>query len=424
MRRACCESKFRIAVRRRPVAMLLFLGVLAALSSQALVADSYHESSKWWFINTVAPNWTCADASLPCYASGPNAYSFNGLYIVRRNGFIYAYVQGGGNPGPCSTMLGGDNFCVFRAPDTAPGWTGNQDLTVVNHRPRDDDGWFWQVRSAFYDASMGNNVYVVASRTISGSTSAIDVMDAKLGTSMDGVHFNWSTLMTSNRSELGVRLEDYSLVPHPTQPKVWIGTIGWFDTNNQPFITPWKVDWTTSKISIPDSAGTWRTLDVGGTLHFVPQVVALGRGTNVQVVNVGGVSRVEVWATAAKSYSRGSGIQNNPCAPGYPNGVATSRYTMNRVNPQQVGSTGLEFLALDPNTLTFTRPWTPVTSAVRALPSDYGLALAWMAFRFDTGLREYVYTGSKDNVICDYGLVNWNPWAGDGILVTKADYVP
>jgi hypothetical protein len=402
--------------------------VQAALTSvlvaapMALLAENYNESTKWWFLNPVSPNWTCTDTRAACFSAGPNQYSFYGLYMIRRSGTLYAYVQGGGAVGPCAPTGGGDNFCVFKAPDTAQGWTG-QGVTLENHWPRPDDGWFWQVRAAFFDATYGK-FYLVASRTISGDTQTIDVMDAKLGTSVDGVNFTWSTLFTARKSSIGVRLEDYAIVPHPTHPGVWVGTITGFTlSTSTAFISPFRVDWNSRIIQIADSAGVWRSIPVGGTLNFAPRATYAGRTTSIQAVNVTGVSRLEAWGAEPVSYSAGSGVQNNPCPPGFPSGVATARYLQNRLDLQQLGSSVVSYRHFDPNTLTFTTPWTRITSSVRGLPSDYLWALSWMVYRLDTGGREYVYTGSKDGVICQNALT-WNVWAGSGILVTKIDFLP
>lgn len=403
---------------RRSISLLP--GLLIALPL-VLSADTYNESAKWWFLDSVNPNWVCDDARASCYSTSPNQYSFFGIYLVRQAGYLYAYVQGGGSEGPCISPNGGDNFCVFRAPDTASGWTG-QGVHLVNHWPRPSDGWFWQVRSAFFD-SHASRFYLVASRTLTGSTNTIDVMDAKVGESTDGINFTWTTLLTSQRSQIGVRLEDYALVPHPTQPRVWVGTITWFTDTGGAYITPWKVDWNAQTVSLPNSSGVWQTLAIGGVLSFVPQAAYSGRITNIQSVNVNGANRLEAWGVEVVSYSAGSGVANNPCPPGYPNGTATSKYLENRASTQQLGSSTASFRIFEPNTLTLTTPWTRATSSVRGLPSDYLWALSWMGFRFDPGGREYFYTGSKDNVICTHKLT-WNPWAGSGILVTKLEPMP
>ena len=374
-------------------------------------------------MNPTTPNWTCTDTSVACYPSSANALSFHGLYMVRRSGTLYAYVQGGGNPGPC--RIGGDNFCVFTAPDTSTGWTGGG-VTLVNHQPRPDDGYFWQLRSAFFDSTYGK-FFLVASRTEDGEPD--DLMEAKLGESTDGINFSWTTLMKSYRTQLSVRLEDYVLTPHPSQSGVWIGTItGFIGYTGQPFVTPWKVDRNTGLIHLKDSSGIWRTVPIGGTLTFSPSQAYGGRVTHIGTVSAGGTWRLEAWGANVVSYTAGSGIANNPCV----NGVPTAKYKENtcrelppgqQCNPQQVGSTTVQYRIFDPHALMFTTDWLNVTSVVRGLPSDYLWAVRWMAFRLEAGTCEYIYTGSKDATICTHSLT-WNAGAGSGILVTRADYVP
>ena len=400
---------------------LLLASTLFMLAPAGASADNYQETASWWFLNMASPNWTCADQRNTCFPSVPNAGTFVGAYTVRHNGTLYAYVQGNGTPGPCNPTHGGDNFCVFTTTDTAPGWTGTG-LSLVNHYPRPDDAWFWQLRSAFFDPNF-NAFKLIASRTVAGDFNGIDEMDAELGTSADGVNFTWTVLLKSFRTQIGVRLEDYVLVPHPTLSKVWVGTITWFDSQGRRRIAPWKVDWNTNTVYVANSAGQLQAIPVGGTLTFAPQAAALGRVTNITPATGAAGGRLEAWGTASGGTS-GSGVQNNPCPPGFPNGVATSRYLTNRTDPQQVGSTVVNYRIFDPNTLTFTTNWIAITSLVRGLPSDYAFAESWMADRFAAGGRDYVYTGSKDNVICNSVLVSWNPWAGSGILVTKVTYQP
>jgi hypothetical protein len=399
------------------------IGFILILAAHPAFADNYTETTKWWFINTLNPNWTCADNSEPCYPTGPNYSAFVGVYMIRYAGTLYAYVQGGGNPGPCATTAGGDNFCVFTAPDTAPGWTG-QGLSLVNQRPRPDDGRFWQLSSGFYDTNTFNEFVLLAGRYDGASFSTITESDLELGRSTDGIHFNWSVLLTSNPAQVGFWVTNFALVPHPTTPKLWVGMLNFVASNGEGFTTFCKIDWNASLIWLQDSTGTWRSIPVGGTLTFSPYTSQFGGVSNIQAVTLGTTTRLEAWQSGVVS-GQGSGIQNNPCAPGYPNGVATSQYLTNRSNPQQAGSSAAMFRVFDPNALAWApgSSWTEISSQVRGLPSDYVQALGYDAFRSNMPGRYYLYTGSKDNVICISPL-RWSPWAGDGILVTKMNYTP
>ncbi|HZF08147.1 MAG TPA: hypothetical protein VFE33_05080 [Thermoanaerobaculia bacterium] len=163
---------------------------------------------------------------------------------------------------------------------------------------------------------------------------------------------------------------------------------------------------------------------MGGTYRHLSAALAPSRSQWLRRGAGAAGGRFEAWGAATISTTQGSGVQNNPCSPGYPNGVATSQYLANRTDPQQQGSTLVRFRVFDPNTLTFTSDWINPTSLVRALPSDYAFSESWMVSRFAPGGRDYLYTGSKDGVICIKGLVSWNPWAGSGIMVTKVLYQP
>lgn len=61
------------------------------------------------------------------------------------NGRLWMYTQNCGEPTPYPYK---DNFCVFSAPDTAPGWTGTTDVKIESTTFRPIDGWHWHVNAA------------------------------------------------------------------------------------------------------------------------------------------------------------------------------------------------------------------------------------------------------------------------------------
>lgn len=422
----------------KAVLLLLLLGSLPMYAE-----NSQNEWSTAWLINPVTQNWTCSPhPGLPavpnCYAPTPRHYAFVGVEAVPVKKLIggvltdrmYFYTESWGALGGASSECGGDNITLFETPYTLQGMRGNGVVYRGTVRPC-NDGHHWSVGAAFKDNSL-NGIFITAGRAPDGATfkQLMVGKSFKDTTEDDGIIFEWSTLVTTARNDLSIFTAEVR--PHPTQSKVWWGFLGFDNVNDATYhaMVPMKIDWNTNTFQYKTGAATWTSIPIGGAITVLPytQLPSLPNS----FVNVRG--RWELWVegTTATQLPSRSGVVpcNFPVDP-----QPTKLYNANMLDPSRVAqggsSSAYRVIGVDFTSIGAAQPLTSNganglvdwgmmgTDDIRPNPADSAMAFI-MAHRVDVPPDvKALFTGSQDNTICSYNLVDWHPWSGSGIRFTR-----
>jgi len=415
------------------------------LASLPLFAEtSQNEIATSWLIDPVAQNWTCSpDPNLPpvpnCYAVNPKQYAFVGVEAVPVqklvNGVLtsrmYFYTESWGPIAGASSECAGDNISLFETPYTHAGVRGSGVIYRGTVRPC-NDGHHWAVHSAFKDDSL-NGIFITAGRAPDGSTfkELMVGKSFKHSSEDDGIVFTWSQLVTTALP--GLDILNTEVRPHPTQPKVWWGFFTFDNHNDASFfaMVPMKIDWNNNTFQYKTGPSTWTSIPIGGAITVLPYSELPSGADSLTYVR----GRWELWVdgTTATQLPPRSGVV--PC--GFPaNPQPTSLYTANMLDASRVNQGGSsasyyvvtpDFVITGPRPLTSKGPngvsdyGTPASDDVRPNPADYGMAFV-NAHRVDVPASSWgLYTGSQDNTICTYNIVDWHPWSGSGIRFTRLE---
>lgn len=415
--------------------------ITCAAPAAHVLGQSYHIPAKAWGPNPVHDNWICTSPMDPdrCYGdltNDPRDTTIIRAYPVPEGddattaSKIFWYTQGGSGKivgGPGSHVFG-DTWLVFQTDNTHAGrrFRGSS-LTLRNDdaRPGSPDR-HWQLYSAFYDPDF-SRYYTVSVVTPTGApVKNGETIEFVAWESGDGINrLSTQTILKHDTTLFKYRFYDPALEPDPNNDQMWTGYFGWFDKGETSDgaargrgITPFQVDWNSSTYTYRCQDGSWATASIGGQAPCIPwdSFPTIG-------IRVGGLSYDESggWGEGFSPYNVGqSGIEDNPCPPGYPNGDATSVYTDNRND--HPNSSALRWVKFHPGTMSFEGPFN-VTSSVIPLHGDYALNLWWAGGSYDwPGDLDFLYIGSADNFVCDFRWDADKPFAaGSGVYSLRVD---
>jgi|GEM_PF-2687723 len=426
----------------RAINLAAVLVSLLAVEGLPAAGQYYNIPTKAWGPNPSSDNWTCAAPMVQgrCYGDlvgDPRDTTFNRAYPVPLGDdpanaskiLWYVEIQGGKAVGGPGSHAFGDTWVIFETDNTREGrrFRGSS-LTLRNDDARPSSpNRHWQMYSAFYDPAF-SRYYTVSVVTPSGSpVTNGETIEFVAWSSSDGINRSGTqTILSHDTTQFAYRFYDVALEPDPATDYVWTGYFGWYDKGEPSDggvrgrgITPFQVNWSTNTYTYRCQNGSWAgPVALGSQAPCIPWDSF--PGTNIRV---GGLSYDESggWGEGFSVYSVGqSGIDDNPCSPGYPNGVPTATYEANRT-ARPIGS-DMRWVKFYPDTLTFDGPFA-VTSSVIALHGDYSGNLSWAAGSYDwPGDYDFVYVGSGDNFVCDFEWIPQNPFPqGAALYSLRAD---
>jgi hypothetical protein len=362
------------------------------------------------------------DWSPPPLFTDPRAARFYGVHGLKVGSEFFFYVGGGVYTTNGPNLDPGDecpkeDIMLFAVPYTHKGLRGNDGMAYRGVITPCDNfhytgGTFFDdptVAGLTYQGMTLGRYVTTAAKTVDGALWR----EVVVGTSVNGQTWQWQTLLTVSASLNLAMIDGLRIQPKPGAPGVWFGVFSFAPGSSPDGIVTGKVEvnWNTRMVRILQNAATntWFTVPFGGQITTMPAEVWDHRTDDFALVG----GQYQLWGETKVPRS---GV--HPCGAAPPGGGPwpPTVYVNNTAGPH---GNQISYRTMDAS---FNLgPVKPLTSVVRASPSDYVRTMGFPFRLDDMNGKQLLYSSSTDLTICNLVVTNLR---SIGVVVTVLEDVP